>query len=88
MGQWLTNLTSNLGDGDPWPRSVGEGSDIAVICGVGRRLCSDAALLWLWCGLVATTPIRPLSWEPPYAMGTANKQTNKQTKKEGRKEAS
>ena len=29
-------------------------------CGVGRRGGLDPALLWLWHGLVATAPIRPL----------------------------
>ena len=45
----------------------------------------DLALLWLWCRLAATAPIRPLAWELPYAMDKAlksKKQTNKQTKKE------
>ena len=28
---------------------------------------SNPALLWLWFRLVATAPIRPLAWEPPYA---------------------
>ena len=28
-------------------------------------------LLWLWCRPAATAPIRPLAWEPPYAMGEA-----------------
>jgi len=40
-------------------------------CGVGCRLGSDPALLWLWCRLVATAPIQPLAWEPPYAVGAA-----------------
>ena len=31
----------------------------------------DPILLWLWCRLVATTPIRPLAWEPPCATGAA-----------------
>jgi len=31
----------------------------------------DPALLWLWCRPVATAPIRPLAWEPPYAVGAA-----------------
>ena len=41
----------------------------------------------LWCRLVATAPIRPLAWEPPYATGVALRQkdkkikTNKQTNK-------
>ena len=33
----------------------------------------DPELLWLWCRLVATAPIRPLAWEPPYAVGVALK---------------
>jgi len=28
-------------------------------------------LLWLWRRPVATAPIRPLAWEPPYAAGAA-----------------
>ena len=31
----------------------------------------DLVLLWLWCRLAATAPIRPLAWEPPYAVGAA-----------------
>ena len=42
-------------------------------CGVGPRLGSDPELLWLWCRPVATAPIPPLAWEPPYAKGTALK---------------
>ena len=42
-------------------------------CGVGHRHGLDLALLWLWCRLVATAPIRPLAWEHPYAAGTALK---------------
>ena len=32
---------------------------------------SDPELLWLWRRLVATAPIGPLAWEPPYAAGAA-----------------
>ena len=42
-------------------------------CGAGRRRDLDLALLWLGCRLVATAPIGPLAWEPPYAMGEALK---------------
>ena len=42
-------------------------------CGVGRRHGSDPVLLWLWCRLAATAPIRPLAWEPPYTEGVALK---------------
>ena len=38
-------------------------------CGVGRRHGSD--LVWLGRRPVATAPIRPLAWEPPYAAGAA-----------------
>ena len=40
-------------------------------CAVGRRLGSDLALLGLWRRPVATAPIRPRAWEPPYAVGAA-----------------
>ena len=52
-------------------------------CGVGCRRGSDPALLWLWCGPAATTPIQPLAWEPPYASSEAlkrQKQTNNSNK--------
>ena len=48
---------------------MGEGSD--VICGIGCRHGSNPLLLWLWCRPAAIAPIRPLAWEPLYAMGTA-----------------
>ena len=44
-------------------------------------------LLWLWCGPAATAQIRPLAWEPPYAVGAAlKKQKTKKKKKERKKE--
>ena len=33
----------------------------------------DPALLWLWRGLVATAPVRPLFWEPPFVAGAVLK---------------
>ena len=56
-------------------------------CGVGGRCGSDLVLLWLWCRQVATAPIRPLAWEPPYATGAALKsqKTKKKKKKKERK---
>ena len=57
---------------------MGKGPRVAVNCGIGRRRGSDPALLWLWCRLAATALIRPLVWEPPYAVGTAlNRQKSK-----------
>ena len=46
-------------------------------CGVGRRHGSDPEVLWLWRRLVATAPIRPLAWEPPYAAGAALEKAKK-----------
>ena len=50
-------------------------------CGVGHRWDSDPVLLWLWHRLVATAPIRPLTWEPPYVTGVALEKTKKKKKK-------
>ena len=49
-------------------------------CGVGRRLGSDPALLWLWPRWAAVTPIRPLAWESSYAMSVALKSKKKKQK--------
>ena len=46
-------------------------------CGVGCRHGSDPMLLWLWHRMVATALIRPLAWEPPYAMGAALEKAKK-----------
>ena len=46
-------------------------------CGVGHRHGSDPALLWP----AAVGPIRPLAWEPQYAVGEALKSKKKKGKK-------
>ena len=51
-------------------------------CGVGHRCSSDSTLLWLRCRLAAAAPIRPLTWEPPYAMGGALKRPKKKNLKQ------
>ena len=48
-------------------------------CGVGHRLSSDLALVWLWYGPVATAPTGPLAREPPYAVGVALKRKEKKS---------
>ena len=54
-------------------------------CGIGCRRGLDLVLLWLWHRLTATTPIRRLAWEPPYAAGAALKgQKTKKKRKEWR----
>ena len=49
--------------------------------GIGRRLSSDLAWLWLWCRPVVVALIVPLAWEPPYAMGAALEKDKKKKKK-------
>ena len=60
-----------------WVRSLallsGEGSGVAVSCGVGCRHGSDPELLWLWHSSVATAPIGPLAWDLPCAVSAALK---------------
>ena len=51
-------------------------------CGVGQRRGSDPELLWLWCRPVATAPIKPIAWEPAYAVGVALEKAKKQKAKE------
>ena len=57
-------------------------------CGVGCRCDSDPVLLWLWRRLVATAPIGPLAWEPPYAAGAAQEKMQKDKKKKKKKTVS
>ena len=59
----------------PWPRSVDQGSSVAVSCGVGHRRGWDSVWLWLWLRLwlAAIGLIQPLALELPYAASTALK---------------
>ena len=45
----------------------------------------ELALLWLWHRLAAAAPIRPLAWEPSYAVGAALKKRQKTKKKKKNK---
>ena len=40
---------------------------------------------WLWCRPVATALIRPLAWEPPYALGAALKKKKRKKQKKKKK---
>ena len=57
---------------------------VAVSSGVGQRHDLHLVLLWLWLWLwhrpVAVAPIRPLTWELPYAAGAALKRKQKNKK--------
>ena len=50
-------------------------------CGEGCRHGLDPELLWLWRRPVATVPIRPVAWEPLYAVGEALKRQKTKKKK-------
>ena len=71
-----------------WVRSLALLIGLTIQCcrglRLGRRRGSDPELLWLWRRLVATAPIRPLAWEPPYAVGAAlERQKDKKEKRQG-----
>ena len=53
-------------------------------CGVGCRHGSDPTLMWH--RPAAKALIRPLAWEPPYAVGVALEKTKKKKKKKRKKE--
>ena len=82
MAQRLTNPTRNheVAGSIPALAQWVRVSAFAVSCGVGHRRGSDPALLWLWRRPVATAPIQPLAWEPPYAAGAAQEIAKRQKK--------
>ena len=63
----LTRIHEDVGSIPGLVCSVGQGSGIAMSCGLSHRYGSDPVLLWLWCRLEATAMIQPLSWELPIA---------------------
>ena len=76
---WLSRLQAQLESMKMRVQSLtsfgGLRSGIAVSCGEGCRRW------WLWCRLVATAPIWPLAWEPPYAEGAGLEKAKRQKTK-------
>ena len=54
-------------------------------CDIGHRHSLDPPSLWLWCRPEAAAPIRPLAWEPPYAVDAALKSKKKKQQKKPKK---
>ena len=54
-------------------------------CGVGHRRGLDSVLLRLWCRPAAVALIRPLAWEPPYAVSAALNRKKKEKKEKKKK---
>jgi len=82
VAQWLTNLRTMRLRVRSLDLLSGLESGMAMSCGVGCRCGLDPELLWLWRRPVATAPIGPLAWEPPYAMGEALKRQQQQQKRQ------
>ena len=80
MVQRLTNPTRNHEVEGSIP-GLAQRSGVAMSYGVGCRRGWDPALLRLWHRRVATAPIRPLAWEPPYATGAAQEMAKRQKEK-------
>ena len=57
-----------------------------MTCGVGCGRGWDLVLLWLWRRPAAVAPIRPLAWEPLYAVRAAQEMAKRQKKKKKKKQ--
>ena len=87
MAQWLTNPTRNH---EVQVQSLPLLSGLTIRrcrelwcrlqMRLGSRVAVALALLWLWPRPETTAPIRPLAWEPPYAMGAALEMAKRQKK--------
>ena len=84
-GSAETNLTRNHEDRglEPWPRSVGSGSGVAMNCGVGYRCGLD--MMWLWHRLAAVAPVRTPSLGISICRGCSSKKQKRKRKHTNKK---
>ena len=68
VAQWLTNPTRN--------------HEVVGLVPALAQWVKDPALRWRWHRQVATAPIGPLAWEPPYAAGAAQEIATTTTKRQ------
>ena len=78
---WLSVLRNPTRNHEVAGSIPGLAHSVAMSCGVDYRHGLDPTLLWLWRRLVASAPIRPLAWEPPYACGSDLRNGKKDPKK-------
>ena len=81
LAQWLTNPTKNHEVAGLIPGLLSElriWHCLELWC--RSQTWHRPSLLWLWHRPVATAPIRPLAWEPPYAVGAALEMAESQKK--------
>ena len=84
MAQWLTNPTRNhkvAGSVPALAQWVNIRRCRELWCRSQTWLGSRVAVLWLRRRPGATAPIGPLAWEPPYAVGAAQRNSKKTKQK-------
>ena len=87
VAQWVKNLTAEVPVVSQQSQTqlasmrIGVQS-LALLSGLRIQSCHE-----LWCRLQTQLHIRPLVWEPPYAVSVASKKERKQERKKARKQA-